>query len=66
MNLAHAEIAVLAESQDQQHAVRRPLPRLRTTGGNVVADQACASMFGYATGADIAAADLVVGGEFAA
>jgi protease I len=63
MNLANAQIAVLAESQYQELELWYPLLRLRETGANVLVvgpavGQIYSSKLGYPVRADIAAADV--------
>lgn len=62
MNLADAQIAVLAENLYQELELWYPLLRLREEGANVIviapsADQPYASKLGYPVRADLAAAD---------
>jgi protease I len=63
MNLADAQIAVLAEHQYQELELWYPVLRLREMGANVVvvapaADQVYASKLGYPVTADLAVADV--------
>jgi protease I len=63
MNLANAQVAVLAENQYQELELWYPLLRLRETGANVVvvapaAGQTYASKLGYPVRADIAATEV--------
>ena len=63
MNLADAQIAVLAEHQYQELELWYPVLRLREMGANVVvvapaADQVYASKLGYPVTADLAVGDV--------
>lgn len=63
MNLADAQVAVLAENQYQELELWYPVLRLREAGANVVvvaptADQLYSSKLGYPVKADIAVGDV--------